>query len=301
MKTAAIILTYNRKEMLKACLDAVISQKVKTDIIVVDNGSTDGTSELFIGDASLYHADSIIYCNTYRNEGCTGGFTYGIRKAAELGYDHIWLLDDDCIPSETALSELLKYASEYEGHFGFLASKVLWKDGSISLMNLQRRTMMRNVRDMSSSVIPVVMSSFASLFIPMAVIRDVGLPCRAFYSWTDDWEYTRRISLKYPCMLITSSEVTHHIKLNSKADISTEAEDRLYRFNYLYRNDVYLYRREGIKGLAYESVRIPYHIARIILSSLTGKEKLKRIGIVINSTLEGLSFFPEPDRLPYDG
>ena len=298
MKTAAIILTYNRKNMLCICLDAVISQKAQTDIIVIDNGSSDGTSGMFNGTDAKYAHESIHYFNTGLNTGCAGGFTFGIRKAAELGYDLVWLMDDDCVPSNTALSELLKYASGYEGSFGFLSSKVLWKDGSICRMNLQRRTLTRNVKDMSPAVVPVLMASFASLLIPMDVIRDVGLPYRQFFIWTDDWEYTRRISLKYPCMLITTSEVTHFIKDKSKADISTAAPERLHRFRYLYRNDVVLYRREGIKGAAYESVRLPAHILRIMRSSLDKKEKIRRIGILISGTVEGLNFYPEPDRLP---
>ena len=298
MNTVAVILTYNRKEMLAACLEAVLSQSVRTDIIVVDNGSSDGTAEMFTDPGAVFARPVIHYFNTGHNAGCAGGFTFGIRKAAELGYDLVWLMDDDCVPSKDALSELLRYATIYEGSFGFLSSKVLWKDGSICPMNLQRRTLIRNVTDMSAAVIPVAMASFASLLIPMSVIRDVGLPYRQFFIWTDDWEYTRRISLRYPCMLIPSSEVTHFIKDKSKADISTAAPDRLYRFRYLYRNDVVLYRREGIKGAAYESVRLPAHILRILLSSLDKKEKRKRIGILIAGTVEGLSFYPEPDRLP---
>lgn len=298
MKTAAIILTYNRKEMLIRCLNAVISQRADADIIVVDNGSNDGTSALFTGPDAIYLREDLHYYNTGLNSGCAGGFTFGIRKAAELSYDYVWLLDDDCVPSDTTLSEMLTYAEKYEGNFGYLSSKVLWRDGSISLMNLQRKTLTRNVRDMSETVIPVVMASFASLLIPMAVIRDVGLPYRQFFIWTDDWEYTRRISLKYPCFMITSSEVTHYIKANSKADISNAAPDRLHRYRYLYRNDVVLYRREGIKGVMYESVRLPYHMTRILLSKLDRKEKFRRMGILIGGTLEGLSFYPEPDRLP---
>ena len=298
MNTVAVILTYNRKEILAVCLEAVLSQKTGTDIIVVDNGSSDGTADMFTGTNAMYAGDSIHYFNTRFNTGCAGGFAFGIRKAAELGYDLVWLMDDDCVPSVDALSELLRYASAYEGSFGFLSSKVLWKDGSICPMNLQRRTLTRNVNDMSADVIPVAMASFASLLIPMSVIREVGLPYRQFFIWTDDWEYTRRISLRYPCMLIPSSEVTHFIKDKSKADISTASLDRLHRFRYLYRNDVVLYRREGIKGAAYESVRLPVHILRILLSSLDKKEKKRRIGILIAGTLEGLSFYPEPDRLP---
>lgn len=297
MKTSAVILTYNRKEMLKTCIDAVKAQKADTDIIVVDNGSSDGTADLFTGKDPVYAAANIHYFNTGHNTGCAGGFTFGIRKAFELGYDYVWLMDDDCVPSVTALSELLRYAALYEGSFGFLSSKVLWTDGSICRMNLQRRTLVRNVSDMRPAVIPVVMASFASLLIPMRVIRDVGLPYREFFIWTDDWEYTRRISAEYPCWVIPGSNVVHETDTNEGADISTAPAERLGRFRYLYRNDVYLYRREGLKGFAYETARLTVHAARIMTSGYAFREKKKRLGIMIKGTAEGIRFFPEPERV----
>ena len=299
-KTAAIILTYNRKEILKSCVDAVLGQKgsVTPDVIVVDNGSTDGTHLLFEGTEACYSSEDVKYFNTGANTGCAGGFSFGMRKAAGLGYDYVWIMDDDCIPSETAFGKLYEYASAHEGEYGFLCSKVLWKDGSISIINVPRETLVRNVKDMDREIIPVTMASFASLFIPVSVIRDVGLPYREFFIWTDDWEYTRRISSKYPCMFITDSVVTHYIKANSKADIASASEDRLHRFRYLYRNDVVLYRREGLKGFAYEAVRLPFHLVRIALSGHSLREKKRRAGILINGTIEGLSFYPTPERLP---
>ena len=46
MSVAAVIVTYNRRDKLRNCMDAVISQKGNAvpDIIIVDNNSTDGTA-----------------------------------------------------------------------------------------------------------------------------------------------------------------------------------------------------------------------------------------------------------------
>lgn len=298
-RTAAVIVTYNRKDLLVNCVNAVLGQSTKgmPDVIIIDNGSRDGTSDLFTGQDAVFDHDRIHYFNAGMNTGGAGGFCLGIRKAAELGYDYVWLMDDDCIPSESALEELLDYAESHEGSFGFLSSKVLWKDGSICRMNLQRETMFRLVEDMNREHIAIKMASFVSLFIPMKVIRDIGLPYREFYIWTDDWEYTRRISRKYQCMLITASEVTHYSESDAKADISAAVPERLDRFRYLYRNDVFLYRREGLKGIAYEAVRLPAHILRIALSDNSAAEKLRRAGIVISGTLDGISFYPTPEKL----
>ena len=46
-RVCAVVVTYNRKAMLKKCLDALISQTRKPDhILVIDNASNDGTFEM---------------------------------------------------------------------------------------------------------------------------------------------------------------------------------------------------------------------------------------------------------------
>ena len=287
MKVAAVIVTYNRKELLLECVNAVLGQhEYVPDIVIVDNASSDGTREAL---QSYIDCGAVLYFNTGANLGGAGGFQYGIRKAAELEYDYLWVMDDDCIPSETALPSLLAFARK-KPDIGFLTSKVLWKDGSICEMNVQRRTLTRDVKDFSGACIPVVMASFVSLLLPSSVVKELGLPIKEFFLWTDDWEYTRRISRHYPCYLITDSVVTHKSKANIGADISNETLDRLDRFNYLYRNDVVLYRREGLKGFAYEAVRLSGHIVRVLLKAKD--HKWKRICKIIGGTFAGLRFHP---------
>lgn len=324
MRIATVVVTYNRKDLLQECLFAIrkqekLPQDTSLDILVVDNASTDGTGEAIqsLISTSGESDRQIVYFNTGSNLGGAGGFQYGIRKAVELGYDYLWLMDDDCIPTKTALSALI--AAGRKLHFkrrdnssarresmgnssaqkdmmqswptwGFLSSKVLWRDGSICKMNVQRRTMTKNVNDFSShQITPVVMASFVSLFVPAEVIREIGLPIKEFFIWTDDWEWTRRISRKYPCYLVTDSVVTHKSKLNIKADIANETVDRLDRFYYLYRNDVVLYRREGVKGFAYECVRLSGHVVRVLRKS---DHKWGRIKKIIQGTAAGIGFKP---------
>ena len=48
MKVAAIVVTYNRKQLLKECLNAILNQTAEVErIIVINNASTDGTEDLF--------------------------------------------------------------------------------------------------------------------------------------------------------------------------------------------------------------------------------------------------------------
>lgn len=288
-KVTAVIVTYNRKELLKECIEALLSQSYNNcDILVVDNASTDGTEEYI---RPLLENKKVIYKNTGSNLGGAGGFNYGIREAYKLGCDYIWIMDDDCIVHKETLDEFIKADKKLNGDYGFLASKVLWKDSNICEMNIQRKTLIKKVDDFKSDLVPIVMSSFVSMFINIEKVKEFGLPIKEFFIWTDDWEYTRRISRKYKCYLVNKSIVTHKSNSNIGASIDRDSLDRLDRYNYLYRNDVYLYRREGIKGWLFLIPRLCVHILRILKSEQKGK--MKKIKIILKATINGIKFDPK--------
>ena len=287
--TAAVVVTYNRKELLKENIQCLLAQEpAPPAILIIDNHSTDGTKEYI---QEYIQNSSITYYDTGSNLGGAGGFSYGVKCAAEKGYDYIWLMDDDYMPQQTALAELQKADRQLNGQYGFLSSKVLWTDGNLCYMNRQRKTLTKSIDQLTEPLQPVVMASFVSLFIPLRIVKELGLPIKEFFIWTDDWEYTRRISRKYPCYAVRDSVVIHKSKSNTGANIATEGESRLDRFDYLYRNDVYLYRREGFKGFCYEFVRLNSHCLRVIIKS--PDHKIKRLKKIINGTKKGFKFRPQ--------
>ena len=94
---------------------------------------------------------------------------------------------------------------------------------------------------------------------------------------------------------MADSTVVHLSKSNIGANIATESAERLERFDYLYRNDVYLYRREGFRGFAYEAVRLSGHCLRVLLKAKDHrKERLQKI---VGGTRKGLSFHPPVELL----
>ena len=291
--TAAVVVTYNRKELLTENIQCLLEQKPEVPaIIIIDNHSTDGTKEAV---QQFIDAGKIQYCDTGANLGGAGGFSFGIRYAAEKGYDYVWVMDDDCMPNPDALEKFFVADEQLKGEYGFLSSKVLWKDGNICTMNLQRETVTKNLENFDRNLQSVAMASFVSLFLPTRIIREMGLPIKEFFIWTDDWEYTRRISRKYKSYAVADSVVVHKSKNNIGANIATESADRLDRFDYLYRNDVYLYRREGIKGFCYEAVRLASHCARVLLKSKDHKGK--RLKKIFSGTIKGFSFHPSIERV----
>lgn len=289
MSIAAIVVTYNRKELLLECVESLRAQTCKDlDILIVDNASTDGTKEAL---SELIDEGIVLYENTGANLGGAGGFEYGVRKAVEAGYDYLWIMDDDSIPYPAALEELVKAAERVPG-FGWLSSTVLWKDGTLCSMNIQRDQKLRPLQPAGGQdLIPAGGATFVSLFFPASVVRAEGLPIGAFFIWADDLEYTRRISLKYPCYVVPASVVLHKCATNNGSNISTDEESKIPRYRYAYRNEVVLYRREGIRGFLHVLMRTPLHIMRVLRYSKS--KKLARIRVILGATAAGLRFRPE--------
>lgn len=285
-RIAAVVVTYNRKDMLANCIAHICAQRIACDILVVDNASTDDTQSFLAGLAD----PRISYRNTGRNLGGAGGFNFGLRWAVEDGYDYVWLMDDDCLPEPDALLELVYADAALQGEYGWLSSRAIWVDGSLCQMNLQRKNPYQDITYLDAPRIPAQMASFVSLFLQAATIRKYGLPIAQFFIWGDDWEYTRRISLEEPCYVVSGSSVVHAMKDATVVNIARDSEDRLERYRYAYRNDVYLYRREGWKGWLWLLLKDVWHCVQVLLYA---KQKGKKLKIICRGFANGIGFKPE--------
>ena len=287
----AVVVTYNRKELLKECIEALLNQNYQNcKILIVDNASTDGTKKYI---ENFINSGEIIYKNTGANLGGAGGFNYGMKEACNIGADFVWLMDDDCIVEENSLTELVNADKKLKGKYGFLASKVLWTDGTICKMNIQKKNLFKQVTEneySESTILPIVMSTFVSFFIKSETIKQVGLPIKDFFIWADDLEYSRRISKRNKCYIVNNSRVVHKTKKNVGSDISMDSEDRLNRYKYAYRNEMYLMRREGFIGRMYMFLKKRIHIHRVKKSDCT--QKRERIKIIVDSIKTGKNFNP---------
>ena len=295
MSVCAVVVTYNRKALLVECLNCLFAQDLGffaegygLSILVIDNASDDGTcAEL----EPLVDAGQIDYINTGSNLGGAGGFNVGMRAAVERGHDYVWVMDDDCMAHPDTLRELLLAGTALDGEFGFLSSVCLWTDGSPCTMNRQRYPLHRTIEDFGAALQPCTLASFVSLLVPANVIVELGLPIAEFFIWTDDWEFTRRVSRVHPCYVVGTSIVTHKCRTNGAGNIALDGGKRIARFRLAYRNDIVLYRREGVQGYAYVLARDLFHLVRILFESKD--RKLERARAVVGGTLEGLHFHPQ--------
>jgi hypothetical protein len=119
---SVVIPSWNTKEYLAACLAHLASaEKPATEVIVVENGSTDGSLEYVRAD----HPEVIVLANA-RNEGFARGSNQGMRAARGK---YVLLLNTDTELFPDALARLVAFLEAHPGHAA-VAPRLVHKDGS---------------------------------------------------------------------------------------------------------------------------------------------------------------------------
>lgn len=323
--TIAIIVTYNRLSLLQECLMGIKSGREKSDILLIDNNSDDGTYEYIkslkeievdekiksnmkkfnvLNDIKTYKLTNdinIYYKRLKENTGGAGGYNMGVKIASYLPYKYLWFMDDDTIVNAGTLYNLKRVDKELDGEYAFLSSKVLWTDNSICKTNVQRLSVAKKVKDFYTSIVEVDYCSFVSFFVKKEDVLTMGLPIKEFFIWSDDLEYTRRFTLhdyngkRREGYLVNDSYVIHKTIKNDGVDITKEIPARINRYRYIYRNDVFTFKREGIRGYLFLFFRFIYHILKVLLRA---DEKMNKIKTIINGYKEGFDFNPTIEYLP---
>jgi GT2 family glycosyltransferase len=237
----AVVVTHNRKELLRECLTAVQAQTRPVDhLLVVDNASTDGTAELV---AAEFPQAEVMRLAT--NEGAAGGFHEGMKRGLESGHEWLWVMDDDTIPSDDALALLLEASERTEGPPpALLASRINWTNGRLHPMNVPMPhlgDLDRLAGNVERGMLALRASTFPSLLVRAAAVRRHGLPRKSFFIWSDDIDFTMRILRDEPGFLVPASVATHKTKT---AHAPWEGGPRYY---YAIRNGIWILRSDSME------------------------------------------------------
>lgn len=301
MRIAAVVVTHNRLELLRQCVQHLLGQSLPCDVLLVDNASEDGTRDWAEGLAR--ENARVLYCNTGKNIGGAGGFNAGMRWAVEDGYSHVWIMDDDTLPAPDALERLLEADALVGREYGFLSSVVLWTDGRECRMNRPKlkKAYYEHIELLQHGVIMAEQATFVSCLFRAETVMYAGLPIREFFIWGDDIEYTRRLSvrMKLPCYLVGKSRVVHAMNDNNGSSIATDRTERIARYNYAFRNENYLYRQEGMHGFVYYTEKCVLNLLRILW--LTKDQRLQRCTIIVKQYIGGLFFNPKIEYITKEG
>jgi GT2 family glycosyltransferase len=237
-RVTAVVVTYNRRQLLLEALAAVRAQDRPPDaVIVVDNASTDGTA------AAVRAAfPAVQLAGLDRNTGGAGGFAYGMALAVAGGADLIWLMDDDTVPEPGALAALLRARDASAAPApALIASRVVWTDRNAHPMNTPRvKPLVSQAERAAASAVgcqPIRSASFVSILVEASACQRSGLPQADYFLWNDDFEFTARLLRDRTGLLCPASVVVHKTAAFGGADL-----DPGPRFFYEVRNKIWTLR-----------------------------------------------------------
>ncbi len=264
-RVCAVVVTRDRRELLRGCLTAVRDQDRPPDgILVVDNASSDGTSALI---SAEFPEVELIQLS--ENLGGAGGFKRGMAQAYARGFDWMWLMDDDTIPRGDALRALLAGAARAPVATPLVvASQVRWKDERLHPMNapvVRWRRRRQLAEGVTHRLLLLRWATFVSVAIHRSAIDRFGLPLEHYFIWGDDVEFTARALRDEPGYLVPESVAYHwtpspHPAANPTAD----------RFYYHARNSLLLLRGSSLASVE----RLDY--ARYLVRSIKEYVKVNR-------------------------
>jgi dolichol-phosphate mannosyltransferase len=93
MKSVVIVPTYNEKENIEILLGDLLALPVELSVIVVDDGSPDGTGEL--ADRWAANTDRVQVIHRAGKLGLGTAYIAGFKRALSLGFDRIMTMDAD--------------------------------------------------------------------------------------------------------------------------------------------------------------------------------------------------------------
>lgn len=244
----AVIVTYNRKQLLYECICSLLNQTKKLNrIIIIDNASTDGTYEL-LKDNNLLDIGVIEYLRMDTNTGGAGGFYYGIKKDMEFNSDWVWIMDDDTIPEKDCLEKLINaklFLEEKNNKISYLASSVFGPNGEVMNVPSISHKLSSNgyeywYKHLNKGLVNIETATFVSILVNKLAIQKCGLPCKDFFIWGDDIEYTSRLSSFYSDAYFVGDSVAIHKRIGAKSLIldNEESVGRIKMFSYYFRNQM---------------------------------------------------------------
>ncbi len=245
-KIAAVIVTYNRNQLLERCIEHLRTQSRKLDtIIIVNNGSTDGTTEWLDtqNDLDVIHQENV---------GGSGGFYRGIQYAYEKEFDWIWCMDDDVYPELDCLEKLLLHCDSKTGAICPLRKQ----KGEIFLSEVKRFNLTNPFKSLHAyelrkediegkQEVSIEGFAFEGPLFKRESIKAVGLPKKDLFILYDDSDYCYRIVKAGFTVKLATDAIMNKEKFFNDDSREEQIQKSKWKLYYHIRNTVYFNRTYG--------------------------------------------------------
>jgi len=227
---AAVVLSWNRREDTLACLRSLAAADPAPYVIVVDNASTDGTSEAVRRE---FPATELI--ENPANLGFAEGNDIGIRHALAHGAEHVLVLNNDTVVDPGFLAPLLAEAGR-RPDAGALSPKILFAEpGDLiwfadaeyeprSGYNGRHRGYRERDDGRFDDVVETGRVCGAAMLVPREVLEKVGAFDPELFAYSEDTDWSLRArEAGYRHYVVPASRVRHKVSAASGGESSPTA------------------------------------------------------------------------------
>lgn len=320
-KISVLTVTYgDRWKFLSQVIERLLKYDEVDNIIVFNNASTYNVTQKAAG----YNDNRITVINSEENLGSAGGYKTAIKYAFEnTDSDFIFLLDDDNLPRENVIPDLLQQWDLTTGANNKKALFCLREDrvqhvkitkgedpyryylmpnnflgfSVIRIFKNQFNKLLDNFDKKQGTAQPAVIpyAPYGGMFMHRELIADIGYPDNQFYLYVDDSEYTYRITQNggkiwiIPQCGIVDVDKSQGIGYKPKFLHSALLDQWNFRIYYHIRNRLYFYSKAAVKSKLMFDINKALYLAYLRLVSIVSskqKEYQKLLG-AINDGLEG--------------
>ena len=290
-KIAAVVVTYNRKELLAFCLEAICAQTYKPyTVYIIDNASTDGTDDWIKENHYDGLKDSIDfhYVRLQENIGGSGGFYTGMKMAHEAPdeFDAIWMMDDDGIPDKKQLYHLVSHLDQYD----YLSSFVVSKEDQ-SMCAMENCSVQEYEKTATDGLILNAANPFNGVLYSRKLVDVIGYPVKDMFIWGDEYNYHLRcIKLGFTPAIVVAAKHVHpkdrqqRQKLFKRYYSIPEQDWKLYVYvrNITYNNRTLSRRaRHYYKVSLFVALEYTYYLTLV-------KPSLHKLAIVYRAIYDGI-------------
>jgi GT2 family glycosyltransferase len=222
-RVAVVVVSWNRREDTLACLQSLAEVDWRPlDVVVVDNGSSDGSAEAV--QTSFPQARLIAL---ELNRGFAGGSNAGVRRALELGAEHVLLLNNDCEIEPDAVAALVDAAASHPDA-GSLGAKILYAERPDLIWfagtrfdprrGYNGRAAAYRARDGArfAGVSETDVACGAALLLPRTALERVGPLDEQLFAYSEDVDWSLRARRAgYRHYVVGTARVRHRVSLSS--------------------------------------------------------------------------------------
>lgn len=264
MRVAVVVLTWNGREDTLACLRSLQHARWDDlDVVVVDNGSADGTEE-----AVKAAFPEVVTIQNHANLGFAGGNNVGIDRALDRGAEAVLVLNNDTVVSPDAISALVA-AMEADPLVGACSPVLpyagdparLWFAGSSydpTRARAGRASAYETSAALPTAPVRITRAVGAAMLVRRSVIERVGAFAEELFYLYEDVEWSLRMrAAGWHILLVPAASIAHRVAASQGGDPVTPTTAY-----YGTRNDLEVGRRYGA-GRLRQAGCVGVHVAQV--------------------------------------